>query len=681
MTSRSIWWISVALGLYGSVVASAMDVNAGVRALYRTQSFKEVAISPDGTRVTWVEALKNADQTDSNNSAIYIGTVSSTGSVALTHLSGPNMYRSPLEPPPSEPARHITAAKGGQPAEESGFAWAPDSKQFAFLSDAGSPGQLQVYLGGTATEGVKCLTKLKGFLARLQFSPDGKQLAFLFTADAPRPAGPLQPSTPELGVVSQKIFEQRLTLIRMGDQQVREISPADTYVYEYDWAPDSREFVYSASKGEGDNNWWIAKLYRLSAEGGQPALLFTPPTQIADPHWSPDGKSVAFISGLMSDEGSTGGDIYTVGVADGGATNWTPGRKTSANWIHWNRLNGKLITGEFVDGGFAISALDKPGSSGETLWRGDEQIRSGGLADDGRTSALVRSSWERAPEVWAGPIGDWNAITSANRDLKPEWGKAEKLHWNSDGATVDGWLLYPIGFDPHARYPLIVSVHGGPASQKSPSWPSPGFDLSVLASQGYFVFYPNPRGSYGLGEAYTRGNVKDFGYGDLRDILTGLDTVEAKYPIDSTRVGVAGWSYGGYMTMWTVTQTHRFKAAVAGAGIANWESYYGQNLIDQWMIPYFGASVYDDPTVYAKSSPITYIKNATTPTLVVVGDSDAECPMPQSREFWHALKAQNVKTEFVIYPHEGHHFNKPEHVQDLMNRTIAWFNENLQANR
>ena len=139
-----------------------------------------------------------------------------------------------------------------------------------------------------------------------------------------------------------------------------------------------------------------------------------------------------------------------------------------------------------------------------------------------------------------------------------------------------------------------------------------------------------------------------------------------------------GWSYGGFMTMWTVTQTARFKAAVAGAGIANWQSYYGQNKIDQWMVPFFGASVYDDPAVYAKSSPIQFIKNVKTPTLVLVGDSDAECPAPQSYEFWHALRGLGVDTRLVVYEHEGHHFTKPEHQKDRARRTIAWFDAYLR---
>jgi dipeptidyl aminopeptidase/acylaminoacyl peptidase len=228
------------------------------------------------------------------------------------------------------------------------------------------------------------------------------------------------------------------------------------------------------------------------------------------------------------------------------------------------------------------------------------------------------------------------------------------------------------------RYPLIVSIHGGPSSAKKPDWPSRFALLAVLASQGYYVLMPNPRGSYGQGEDFTRANVKDLGGGDLRDILAGVEAAIKHYPIDSERVGVTGWSYGGFMTMWTVTQTRRFRAAMAGAGIANWQSYYGRNLIDQWMIPFFGASVYDDPAAYEKSSPIRFIKQVNTPTLVVVGERDAECPAPQSYEFWHALRTLGVPTQLVVYPGEGHRFLQSTNRVDMQDRTVAWFNKYLQ---
>ena len=184
---------------------------------------------------------------------------------------------------------------------------------------------------------------------------------------------------------------------------------------------------------------------------------------------------------------------------------------------------------------------------------------------------------------------------------------------------------------------------------------------------------PIPRGSFGQGEAFTQANIKDFGGGDLRDLLAGVDQVLATRPVDPQRLGVTGWSYGGYLTMWTVTQTRRFQAAVAGAGIANWKSYYGQNAIDQWMLPFFGASVYDDPAAYARSSPMEFIKQVRTPTLVQVGERDAECPAPQSFEFWHALKALGVPTKLLVYAGEGHAFAQPEHQQEEARQKLAWF--------
>ncbi len=243
---------------------------------------------------------------------------------------------------------------------------------------------------------------------------------------------------------------------------------------------------------------------------------------------------------------------------------------------------------------------------------------------------------------------------------------------------MQGWLIYPRDFDPSKKYPLIVQVHGGPGAAVQSKWPD-SWDFGIaLAGSGYFVFQPNPRGSFGQGEAFTRANVRDFGYGDFRDVLAGVDEALRVAPIDPDRLGLTGWSYGGFMTMWGVTQTNRFKAAMAGAGIANYLSYYGENKIDQWMIPFFGKSVYDDPEVYAKSSPITFIKNVKTPALVIVGDSDGECPTPQSYEFWHALKTLGVETQLVVYEHEGHMFAKPEHQRDRIRRTVAWFDAHLR---
>lgn len=631
--------------------------------LLAVREFKEVAISPEGRRVAWVEALREENGAPSENSVINVAD---------------------LEPSPAPP-RRISAGSGGAAHAEHDIAWSPDGRQLAFLSDAANGGQLDLYVADTSGGPARRLTHLTGFLARPLWSPDGKRLAILFTENAPRAAGPLQPMTKDAGVVDQHIYEQRLTTVDLDSGRARPISPPDLYVYEYDWSPDGKIFIATAAHGAGDANWYIAELFTISSLSGEIKSIYKPSvdTQLAVPRWSPDGKSIAFIGGLMSDEGNTGGDIFTLPSAGGEPRNLTPNLQASPAWLTWLSSKQILFT-EQVDGSNAIATLDPVDGRIVTLWSGEKSISTGGwsfglaLARDATTSALVLESFNQPPEVWAGAIGSWRQVTNSNRNAQPSWGKAESFRWSSEGKGIQGWLLYPRDYDSSRRYPLVVEVHGGPGSMVRSRWPKPFFDLSLLSEEGFFVLFPNPRGSFGKGESFTRANVKDFGYGDFRDILAGVDEVVRTLPVDNDRVGIGGWSYGGFMTMWGVTQTNRFRAAVAGAGISNWQSYYGENDIDLWMIPFFGASVYDNPAVYARSSPITFIKNSRTPTLILVGDSDGECPPPQSYEFWHALKTLGVETQFVIYANEGHDIAQPEDRRDIARRAVAWFDHYLK---
>ena len=645
---RFAWILLAALAQAQTLV----PVEPGLAEIADTHRFLEAAISPDGAHVAYVEALAAP-----NRSAIYLA-----------------------------PRTRISAGDGKAAYDERSVAWSPDGKQLAFLSDREKSGQPQLYVAPAGVGTARQLTHLQGLLADPRWSPDGKRIAILFTENLPRSAGPLDPVPAESGVLQSKIFEQRLTLVDAASSAVRQLSPANLYVYEYEWAPDGRSFAAIAAPGDGDANWWTAQLHTLSAETGADRSIYKPPAdrQIATPRWSPDGKSIVFIGGLMSDEGSTGGDVFEIAAAGGAARDLTPGMASSASNLNWPAKSAKLYFTEHHDGGSAISQLDPATGQIERLWQGDESLNPPfedagiSMTADGRSSAVIRHSFQNPPEVWTGPIGDWKAVTQENRERRAPWGEAKSLHWTNDGSRIQGWLLYPKPFDPARKYPLVVSVHGGPASSVKPSWPRPGYNPLLLSQQGYFVLMPNPRGSYGQGEKFAKANTRDFGGGDLRDILAGVDEAIRTAPIDPNRIGITGWSYGGFMTMFAVTQTHRFRSAVAGAGIANWQSYYGQNAIDTWMIPYFGASVYDDPAVYAKMSAINFIKQVKTPTLIVVGERDGECPAPQSYEFWRALKAQGVKTEMVVYPNEGHAFHDPEHQKDVLLRMIRWFNETMR---
>ena len=596
-----------------------------------------------------------------------------------------------------DPAKDKIVTPDGQTAcSNSAPVWSPDSQTLAFASTCTAkqekPGQEQLFLYSQANATTRQLTHLTGLFQQAAFSPDGKNLAFLFVENATRSAGALAAMKPWSGVVGEDGIEiQRVAAVAVKDGALTFVTPASLHVYEFQFnpaQPSQGEITFIAANPPGENNWWVARLY-TQAQGHDPKVVFDPAAttsalhglQIAVPRFSPDGSKIAFIGGLMSDQGSTGGDIWTIAATGGEPTDATsrpastarppssagPARATSATLksaCGHDLLADTNVTTRTQD---ALQDLGEVSVSGGPIKNAISVSPTGSIA-------YVASGHAQAPEIFVGPFHQEALFSHFNDGVKSN-AHVESVEWTNDGFKVQGWLTYPVNYDARKKYPILTIVHGGPSASAGA-----GFANPVWSELGYFVFAPNPRGSFGQGEKFTAANIKDFGYGDLHDIEAGLDSVEARIPaIDKHREGLMGWSYGGFMTMFGVTQTTRFRAAVAGAGISNWLSYYGENSIDQWMVPFFGATVYDDPQVYARSSGINFIKKVKTPTLVVVGDRDGECPAPQSFEFWHALRAEGVKTQLVVFPNEGHGFRDPAHIRDLEAREVAWFAENMPA--
>jgi len=628
-----------ALGQDNSARARAVAV---LDSMPHVKRISGVAISPDGTRVAYIMQHKL--------------TVARSDGGPSQEISVQNDL----------PLRDVT--------------WSADGKLLAFLADlTGDAPSAQIWTVAADGTALTQHGELKGYAQLPRFSSDKSKLALLFVEGMPRIAGPLEPMTPLAGVIDSKIYEQRIATIDLATNRLTQLTPPDMYVYEYEWTPDGQAWIATAAHGSGDDNWYIARIYRFDSQTGQMRELYKPKLQIALPRVSPDGKHVAFIEGLMSDEGSTGGDIQVIPIAGGIARNLTPRIKASPFDIAWSGPD-RIIFAQNVDGDTGFASINLAGGGPKTLWTGEEFAApsgdawlAAGVTANNPTVAIVRQSASTPPELWAGPVGNWKPLTRLNDAVKPAWGEMKKVHWMNGPTRLQGWLMIPKDFAPGKTYPLVVTVHGGPSAACMNRWDD--HFVAPLSAMGYFSLCPNPRGSYGQGEAFTQGNVKDFGGGDFRDIMTGIDAVSKQYPIDLKRLGIRGHSYGGYMTMWAETHTHRFAAAVAGAGLSDWLSYYGLNDLDQWMIPFFGASIYDDPAIYAKSDPLHFVKQVKTPTLMLTGDRDGEVPMEQSVEWWHALQTLGVPTMLVVYPDEGHAIGKPADSRDYMLRTLEWFEE------
>lgn len=566
----------------------------------------------------------------------------------------------------------------------SGLTFAPDGR-LAFLARDNAAGNVTLRVAeADKPDAVTTIATIPGIAQTPRFSPDGKRIALLVTIGAAKEAGAAQAGVRQVGEIGEKNDEQRLAVFNLVGRPspaatIEPVSPKGRYIYEYDWTPGGLGFVVTSALGNGDSNWWVATLDAVDAATGAVRQIAKPSTQLNHPRVSPDGKTIAYIGGLMSDFGAIGGDVWTVPFEGGAPVNITAGAKATATSLDWTTggLRATVLKGDQAqivsvtpETGFSAPMFSRPASFGA----GDGRAV---FSADGKSVATVVQDYTTAPAIYAGTLGSPRKITKDNDTVKPIV-SARSISWKNDGFDVQGWLLAPLNADPAKKAPMITVVHGGPASASTPNFMERGTNADLIAA-GYYLFYPNPRGSYGQGEAFVQANRRDFGGGDLRDILTGIDAVEKVAPVDDNRLGMMGGSYGGFMSMWTNTQTNRFKAIVAGAGLSNWISYYGTNGIDQWMLPFFGKTLYEDYDAYKAPSAIYFMKTAKTPTFIYVGERDIEVPPTQSVEYWHALKDLGVPTSLVIYAEEGHGIRSPANAADLRKRTIAWFDKYLGA--
>jgi dipeptidyl aminopeptidase/acylaminoacyl peptidase len=578
----------------------------------------------------------------------------------------------------SAPARRLTTSKKSDASPR----WAPDGRRLAFLSAREERPQLWLLdpNGGEAERLVESKTAVSAF----QWSPDGARIAFV-AARTPSAEEERRQRLKDDAVVVDSIFPHtRLWVLDVADRKVRELVQGDFSVGDPQWSPDGRQLAYVATPSPKADDGSRSDVWVVPADGGAPRRLTDNPGTDNNPRWSPDGSSIAFLTraGTSADVGLL--RLAVMPAAGGAPRLLAPSFAYQPSDVWW-MADGRTLRIEAPTRTIA-NVFELPAAGGEPrpIFREQAWVGAASYSRDGRTVAVIRSDLRTPPDVHVarmtprGVAGPLRKLTDHNPQVRAlAVGRTETMRYKgADGLEVEGLVVYPADYKPGQRYPLMTQVHGGPAGAWLDRFPSNwGSYAHVWAGRGWVVFQPNPRGSTGYGEAFLRANIKDWGNGDYKDIQAGIDTLIARGVADPQRLAQAGWSYGGYMSAWTLTQTQRFKAIMVGAGLTNMESMYGTNDIPSTLDGYFGGTPYDNAEEYRKRSAMTFIKQAKTPTLILHGQQDLRVPTGQAQELYLGLKRNDVPVSLVFYPREGHGLGEPRHQLDKMRRELAWMTQ------
>ncbi len=569
--------------------------------------------------------------------------------------------------------------------------WSPDCQQLAFISRGdGEKDRPQLHLMSANGGEAKRVCAMPNGVSDLSWSPDGKRIAFL-SIDGEAPASDPIVSTPGQG------RHRRLWTVRINSDIPEPVTPGGQSIWQYAWSPDGKQFAVFFAHGPGQTDWFRGQIGVVMAHGGsirQLGELSRPASALT---WSPDGSRIAYVSDEWSDPDRGGGDIYVHSLSSGETRNLTPGIACSPSWCQWLPGGQRLLfvawkgvthqIGLVSEADGTITTLIDDVNFGEKFWP-----HLSTTADLQRF--VFTSSDKHPPDVWLGEItyeGDalHRIPTSCSikrlTELNPlhqdmlEIVPTQRIRYqSSDGWHIDALFTPPLRQKSGALPPLIVNVHGGPTGAWTDDWDN--YRSQLLAAAGYAVLRPNVHGSMGRGAAFAAAVVGDMGGKDFQDILNGVDYLIEQGLVDGDRVGIMGWSYGGFMTAWAVTQTTRFKAAIMGAGVCDFHGYHAQSNIPDWDMRYLSNKIIspgEHPEIYRERSPITYVSRVETPTLIAHGERDDCVPVSQAYAFYRALCEQNVPTELVIYPREGHGLGEREHIRDYQERLLRWFQKYL----
>jgi dipeptidyl aminopeptidase/acylaminoacyl peptidase len=565
--------------------------------------------------------------------------------------------------------------------------WSPDGNWIAFTSNR-KDNRNNLYVLSTSGGEAEPLTDLKSGVNNFAWSPDGRSIAFTMTDQKTEEEEKNDKGRNDFRWVDENLKLSRLYVLSIqkdanGKREPRKLTTENYQVGDFDWSSDGARIAFDHAKSPLANDWTTSDVSIVEVATGKVIDLATTAAAESSPLYSPDGKSIAILASDNPPRWAQSGVIQIYSVNGGQPKTLVTSFDAQPGIAGWSSDSKRIYFSEPKGTGTQIYVLDVAANRIDEIKTTPAVIGAISLNRGGTTFGFTRQTSDTPADVFVATVNDFNPvqITTVNADLKfPAVGRTEVVTWKSkDGKQIEGLLTYPSGYQSGQRVPLILNVHGGPAGvfQQTFIGGRGVYPLATFASRGYAILRPNPRGSSGYGTDFRRANLRDWGVGDYQDLMAGVDRVIEMGVADPDRLGVMGWSYGGFMTSWIVTQTSRFKVASAGAPVTNLMSFNGTSDIPAFIPDYFGGQFWEVMDLYQKHSPIFNVKSVTTPTMIQQGDADVRVPISQGYEFYNALKVKGVPTRMIVLPRQPHGPTEPKMQLAAMKANLEWFEKYL----
>jgi dipeptidyl aminopeptidase/acylaminoacyl peptidase len=630
--------------------------------MVKGRSIGPVAPSPDGAHVVWIES--KAVMTD--ELSVYQGVLYRAQS------NGQNRQRLTFGPTSVANPR-----------------WSPDGTWIAFTR-TGMDRKSQLAVMRASGGEARTLTSVKTGVSDFRWSPDAQEIAYLMVDEPTEEEEKRQKAKDDPVTLDEDLKYQHLFRVALptDDEEAEprrittgEFHVSNPYAAGFNWSPDGKHIVFSHTPTPKLNDWPAADLSIVDLDSGAVSVLRATAASESAPVYSPDGKKIAFVT--TADPASWMRESY-IALINPDGSGFTPLARTpdeSPNILGWLN-NRELLVWEGHGTEYAYYKVPAKGGAVKRFDDGGAMPSPGRLSASKTMLGFAVMDWDRAPEAFVSPVKRYRPkqVSEANLTNHP-LGKTEVIHWSStDDFEIEALLTYPVGYQPGTRVPLLLVIHGGPAGYFTRSFiahPRGLYPTAAFAAEGYAVLRANPRGSGGRGADFRRANKNDWGGGDYEDLMAGVDHVVNMGVADADRLGVMGWSYGGFMTSWVITHTNRFKVASIGAPVTDLRAFNGTADITGFLPDYFEGEFWERAAVYREHSPLTHIANAATPSLIQHGQADPRVPLSQGLALYRALKRRGVETKMVTYPRAPHGPAEPRQVLHVMQENLAWFKQRL----